>query len=181
MCGTCEGLVEFDVGRVISPSGRPYLQGMSGRLLRPLLFFGFVIVIGLLSLADRAPDLVKSEWSVVQRIGSIGERLVGLDIIDRGDIPLAFDTVGHLALWGIAGVLAYIAFGRRTSPWFLMISLITLSAGVELGQGFLSATRRPQVTDLIANSIGVAVGVALAAVVWSTISVFGRLTRTLTR
>jgi len=154
---------------------------MSGRFVRPLLFFGFLIAIGLLSLADRAPDLVKGVWSVVQRVGSFGERLIGLDVVDRGDVPLAFDTLGHLALWSIAGMLAYAAFGRRTTRSFMIVSLITLSAGVELGQGYLSSTRRPEVADLLANSIGITTGVLVASFVWWLSSLFGRLGRTLTQ
>lgn len=154
---------------------------MSGRLLRPFLFFGFLVAIGLLSLADRAPGLVKGVWLIVQRIGSFGERFLGVDLIDRGDIPLAFDTLGHLVLWGIAGVLAYSAFGRRTSASFLIVSLTTLSAGVEVGQGLLSSTRRPEITDLIANGVGVTLGVFLAFAVFSTIGLFGRISSNLTR
>lgn len=154
---------------------------MSGRLLRPLLFFAFLIAIGLLSLADRAPGLVKDAWSIVRRLGSFGEGLLGVDVIDRGDIPLAFDTLGHLVLWSIAGVLAYTAFGRRTSASFLIVSLTTLSAGVEVGQGLLSSTRRPEFTDLIANGIGVTLGVLLALAVFSTIGLFGRFSSSLTR
>ena len=154
---------------------------MSGRFVRPLLFFGFLIAIGLLSLADRAPDMVKGVWVIVRRIGSFGERLFGLDVVDRGDIPLAFDTLGHLALWSIAGMLAYAAFGRRTSRSFLIVSLITLSAGVEVGQGFLSRTRKPSISDLVANTIGVTTGVLLAAFVFWTVSLFGRKSRSLTQ
>lgn len=154
---------------------------MSGRFVRPLLFFGFLVAIGLLSFADRASDMVKAVWSIVQRIGSFGERLLGLDVVDRGDIPFAFDTIGHLVLWSIAGMLAFAAFGRRTSRSFLIVSLFTLSAGVEIGQRFLSSTRQPQVSDLVANGIGVTVGVTIAAFVWWMTSLFGRKTRSLTR
>lgn len=154
---------------------------MSGRFLRPLLFFGFLATIGLLSLADRAPDLVKTGWTGVQEIGSSIEQRVGVDVVDRSDIPLAFDTLGHLALWAVAGGLAYLAFGHRTSPWFLMVSLFTLSAGVEVGQRFLSATRKPDVVDLAANGVGIAFGLVVAMGVLSVTGLFGRLTNSLTR
>lgn len=154
---------------------------MSGRFLRPVLFFGFLVAIGLLSFADRASDMVKGVWDVIRRIGSFGERLVGFDVVDRGDIPFAFDTLGHLTLWSIAGMLAYAAFGRRTSRSFLIVSLITLSAGVEIGQRFLSSTRRPQVSDLIANSVGVTTGVLVAAFVFWLASLFGGKSRSLTQ
>jgi len=154
---------------------------MSGRFLRPLVFFGFLVAIGLLSFADRASGLVKGVWATVRRFGSFGERLFGLDVVDRGDIPLAFDTLGHLALWSIAGMLAYSAFGRRTTRSFLIVSLVTLSAGVEVGQGFLSSTRQPQLSDLAANGVGVAVGVSIASMVWWMTGLFGGKTRSLTQ
>lgn len=162
-----------------------YVSIVPGRVLRPLVFFSFLMAIGLLSLADRAPDAVKSVWSIVQRIGSSAERVLGLDVIDRGDIPFAFDTLGHLILWSIAGALAFLAFGRRTSMGFLIVSLVTLSAGVELGQGFLSSTRRPELADLLANTVGVMAGVLCAALVLSTFAMVAKagagLRRTLTR
>lgn len=154
---------------------------MSRRSLRPLIFFGFLVAIGLLSFADRANDVVKNGWSVVQRGGSFVERLIGFDLVDRGDIPLAFDTLGHLVLWSTAGVLAYGAFGRRTTRSFLIVSLITLSAGVEIGQRFLSSTRRPEISDLLANAVGITAGVLLASFVWWLTGLFGRMTRNLTQ
>jgi hypothetical protein len=152
---------------------------MSGRHLRSLTFVAFLIGIGVLSLADRAPSATKAALGVGQRAGSFGERAIGLDLIDRGDVPFAFDTVGHLVLWAGAGILAYAAFGGRASASFIVISLITVSGGVELGQGWLSSTRRPELTDLIANGIGVVIGVVGASILWGGISLFGRLTRSL--
>ncbi len=158
----------------------PYLVVMSGRLLRSLVFFMFLAGVGVLSLADRAPGAAERAVDFGQRAGSFGERSVGLDLIDRGDVPFAFDTVGHFVLWAGAGVLGYVAFGRRTSATFITVSLITLSAGVEVGQGLLSSTRHPGLTDLIANAVGVSVGVGVAVFVWAMSRQFGRLTRTLT-
>jgi len=157
----------------------PYLADMSGRRLRTFVFFAFLAGIGVLSLADRAPNAVKSALGVGQRVGSVGERTVGLDLLDRGDIPLAFDTVGHLVLWAVAGALASATFGRRTSRSFIIVMLITLSASVELGQGLLSATRRPELTDLVANGVGICIGVGAASAAWIVTSLFGRLSRNL--
>ena len=153
---------------------------MSGRRLRTFVFFAFLSVIAVLSLADRAPDAAERVVDFGQRAGSFGERVVGIDLIDRGDVPLAFDTVGHLALWAGAGVLGFSAFGRRTSVSFIVVSLITLSAGVEIGQGLLTSTRRPELMDLAANGVGVVIGVGAAVVVWRVITLFGKLGRNLT-
>lgn len=156
-----------------------YLADMSGRRLRTSVFFAFLAVIGVLSLADRAPNAVKAGLGVGQRAGSVAERTIGFDLLDRGDIPLAFDTAGHLVLWAVAGALASVTFGRRTSRSFIIVALITLSASVELGQGLLSATRHPEVTDLVANGIGIGIGVGAVSAAWIVTSLFGKLSRNL--
>ena len=142
-------------------------------------------MVGVLSLADRAPRLVKATLRVGQSIGSRVEHRLGVDWLDRGDIPFAFDTIGHLVLWAIAAFLAYIAFGPgdrrgRTSTSFLVVALITLSAGVEVGQGLLSSSRHPEMLDLIANSVGVALGTLVAISVSAVIGLFGAVARSLT-
>lgn len=154
---------------------------MRSRFVRPLLFFAFLAAVGVVSLADRAPGMVASAWQAVRRVGSFAEQTAGLDLIDRGDIPFAMDTIGHLVLWSIAGGLAYLAFGRRTSVGFLIVSLITLSAGVEVGQGLLSSTRHPEIRDLVANSVGVTFGVLSVAALFAVIGVFGRISSSLIR
>ncbi len=153
---------------------------MISRLLRSALFFGFLAVIGILSLADRAPGLVKGSWSVTQHVGSRLEQMLGFDVIDRGDVPFAFDTIGHLALWAIAGALAYAAFGRSRSLLLIAAVLVAISAAVEVGQGMLSSTRSPQLMDLLANTVGVGAGLAVAVSTFAVIGLFGRLTRSLT-
>ncbi len=157
----------------------PSVASVHSRAIRSAVFFGFLAVIGLLSMADRAPGLVKGAWGVVRRAGSRIERLVGLDLIDRGDVPFAFDTIGHLLLWSIAGFLAYGAFSRTRSPWFIGVMLLAMSAVVEVGQGVLSSTRRPEWSDLAANAVGVGFGVAVAVCAFTLIGLFGRLTRSL--
>ena len=179
MCGSCE------ISAVVRPCAaepgrnRSTLNIVQSRLFRPALFFGFLVVIALLSLADRAPGLVKGAWRVTQHIGSRIERMAGFDLIDRGDVPFAFDTIGHLILWAFAGFLAYAAFGRSRSLVALAVALVTASAAVEVGQGLLTSTRRPQVTDLLANAVGVSAGLAVAVLTFALISLFGRLTRSL--
>lgn len=151
---------------------------MFGRLTRWALL-GFLGLVAVLSFADRAPSgtrelLGRGRWVVAR-----AEQRLGVDWVDRSDIPFAFDTMGHLALWAIAGFLATVAFERRVSPAFIALSLASLSAGIEIGQGVLSATRRPEVHDLVANVIGIGLGTAIALSVWTVVGLFGRLARSL--
>lgn len=152
---------------------------MPSRLVRPALFFAFLAVIAVLSLADRAPALVVGSWRVIQHVGSRIEQVAGFDVIDRGDVPLAMDTLGHLFLWAVAGFLAYAAFGRARSAAFIVMTLVGISGAVEVGQGLLTATRRPQLSDMLANGVGVGAGVAIAVSTFAVISLFGRLSRSL--
>lgn len=151
---------------------------MLGRLTR-LVFLGFLGVIAVLSLADRAPSGTRALMRRGRSVLAEGEQRFGVDWIDRSDVPLAFDTMGHIALWAIAGFLATLAFRRRVGPLFIVVSLSVLSAGIEVGQGLLSTTRRPEFGDLVANVFGSALGTAVALLVWAAIGMFGRLTRSL--
>lgn len=151
---------------------------MPSRALRFMLF-GFLGFIGLVSLADRAPGRIDRWLDAGQRLGSRGEQRLGIDLIDRGDIPFASETVGHLVLWAVATLLACGAFGRLSRLPVIAISLFALSAALEVGQGLLSSTRNPQVHDLVANTVGIAVGLAVAVSAWALAGLFGRLTRSL--
>ena len=117
---------------------------------------------------------------MTQHVGSRIERIVGFDVVDRGDVPFAFDTIGHVALWAIAGALAYAAFGRSRPPVLIAAVLLAVSAAVEVGQGVLSSTRSPELMDVVANAVGLGIGLAAAVVTFAVIGLFGRLTRSLT-
>ncbi len=118
---------------------------------------------------------------MTQHVGSRLEGTLGFDVVDRADVPFAFDTIGHLGLWAIAGILAYIAFGQKRSLVLIAAVLVAISAAVEAGQGLLSSTRTPELMDLLANAVGVGVGLAVAVSTFAVIGLFGRLTRSLTR
>ena len=154
---------------------------MSGRLFRSLLFIACLLVVALLSFADRAPGLVERALDRVQRIGSRGEHLLGVDWFDRGDIPFGWDVVGHAVLWAVVAFLAHLVFRSRVPSVFVALALVTLSAGVEVGQGLLSATRSPEMLDLIANAMGVGIGTSLAMIVCGLVGLLGGMARSLAR
>ncbi len=109
-----------------------------------------------LSFSDRAPGLafVRVRW-----FGRMAEARSGLDLLDRSDIPLASDSVGHFLMWGLAGFLGWFAIGRRDSGLFLIAGLGAISAGVEYAQPLLSSTRSTSLEDLVANIMGITLGV----------------------
>ena len=134
-------------------------------LLRWALFSTFLIGVGLLSLADRAPGRVVDELRRVRAVGQRVEYRLGIDWVDRGDIPLAWDTAGHIVLWSVAAMLGFLALHGRVGVVVLALALLTLSAAVEVGQAFLSSSRSPELTDLMANGAGIALGIVMASIV----------------
>lgn len=144
------------------------------RWLPATAFTGLAGAVGVLSFADRAPGTTQA---ILRRVRSVGQRVEqrsGYDLIDRGDVPVAFDTAGHLVLWFLAGLIGWWAFHRRTTPAFLALCLFTVSAGIEVGQSYLSTSRSPDIFDLVANGAGIALGVALAVAIGSAVGAIGR-------
>ena len=145
------------------------------------VFVGFFGVLGVLSLADRAPDRVETGLRAGRDIGRRGERTFGFDLVDRSDIPLAWDTAGHIVLWFVAAVLATTAFGRRVPTWVIAAVLFIGSAAVEIAQGWLSFSREPSLSDLAANGAGVVAGVTIVVFASRLAHRFGRVRPSLRR
>ncbi len=119
-------------------------------------FLGFALVVAGLSFSDRAPGFTSARGLWFARAV---EAQAGMDLISRGDIPWRFDAVGHFLMWSLAGLLGWFAIGRRDSGLFLIASLSAISAGVEFVQPILSSSRASSYQDLIANVLGITLGV----------------------
>lgn len=137
--------------------------GRLGRTTRFIVFTGFLMALGVLSFADRAPDQARGGLRASRDIGRWGERATGIDVFDLSDIPLEWDTVGHVLMWFAAAILASAAFGRLLRHATIGFLLVSLSAGIEIGQHFLSSSRSPTLSDLIANIVGVVAGLTCVA------------------
>lgn len=145
----------------------------STRRTMPLIAVGatcFAVVVAGLSLSDRAPGFLR-HW--MKRVGRAGESRSGFDFFDRADIPYEFDQVGHFFLWGLAGLLAWFALGRKVSGPLIVVGLAAVSAGVEFVQPILSSTRAASRGDLQANVLGIVLGVTAAWLVVSSYRAFG--------
>ncbi len=134
----------------------------------------FLAGVGLLSLSDRAPGYsvvgLRRGRSLVRSI----EARSGHNWLDRSDIPLAWDTAGHLALWAVAGLLTWAALGRRLGAPFIIVGLISLSAGIEVAQVLLSSTRMAELSDVAANGAGVTLGVLCAMAIGRVVDLSAR-------
>lgn len=122
-----------------------------------------VVIVG--SLSDRAPGAVERLVEKVQRKGAVLEERLGVDVVDLGDAPIGLWSAGHLLLWCVVGVVAYAAVGDRVRAVLLAVGLVAASFGAEVAQVLVTTHRAMQLSDMIANTVGVVLGVGGAAVV----------------
>jgi len=90
------------------------------------------------------------------------------------DIPSGYSVYGHLGEYCILGVLVMLAVRRTWPDWRLRAPALALAIASAYGvtdelHQFLSPGRTPDPTDWAADTIGAAVGIALALAVlaWS--------------
>lgn len=151
------------------------------RIVRPLAALGamagFVFTALVLLWSDRAGQLSSHGAWFVTRIGRRAEAIFGIDVIDRSDIPVAFDQLGHMALWFL-GMVIFGWVGRRHVPLWLTATLVAgASLLSEAGQAFASTSRDTSITDAFANLAGVGLGVAALTTVLSVQVLFAAVSR----
>jgi VanZ family protein len=88
-----------------------------------------------------------------------------LAALHRGGMPDWFDYrliefTANVALFVPFGILAAFAVGRR-QVWLAVLTGVGVSVAVELGQWLLLPERFPSALDVLANTIGTLIGVAL--------------------
>jgi len=121
-----------------------------------------VAILGL-SFADRAPWAVERFLDAVLIAASQLEERLGVDWLDRSDVPLSYDLLGHMALWSAAAFVGWFSLNGRLRPLPFALGLILVSGVVEIGQAFLTRSRSTSVEDFAANIVGVAIGLMIAA------------------
>ena len=105
--------------------------------------------------SDRAPALFDHTVNVVTETGRFVERLYGVDIADRSDVPGTADQIGHTVLWGSGMLLIGWIFHRRVPVLFTAIFVFGISLIFEAGQPLLSSSRSLDPSDAVANSVGI--------------------------
>ena len=124
----------------------------------------FFAVVAAVSLGDRAPGLTQQLWRRVRAAGHAVEVRFDADLLDRSDVPFEYDTVGHFALYLIAGALSYFALQGRLGVITIIVLVAGFSGAIEVAQPLLSSTRDMQAKDFVVNVVGVLVGVGVAAI-----------------
>jgi len=153
------------------PDSSPTIIAVSTTTAQRILAFAavlaFCVVAVVLLLADRSGSLVGSAESLIVDTGQTTERALQIDVLDRSDIPGSVEQFGHALLWG-TGMLLFGWILRARLP-LLLTALFVAGASVivETAQPVLSATRRFESSDAMANFFGIGVAVVfLAVAIW---------------
>ena len=142
------------------PAHRPPL-GL--RVVIGLLAFGAALFNVGLMLSDRAPSVMKrifGDFAV-----RLSDRLNGserLGTLADGRTP-ENDQIVHIGVWAVAMVLVGLAVWRWASLVIAAVVVFAASIFIEVGQGRYSSTRAVERSDVLANGMGVALGVVAAA------------------
>lgn len=77
-------------------------------------------------------------------------------------VPAGGDKVQHLLGYGLLAAIAVQVFATRGALLRAALALVLLGGLLELAQGLLTSTRAMDPLDALANTLGVAIGMATA-------------------
>jgi VanZ family protein len=75
-------------------------------------------------------------------------------------VPPGGDKVEHLGGYALLAAAAVQLFAGRRARWRAALGLVVLGVALEVAQGLFTATRQMDAADALANSLGVAIGMA---------------------
>ena len=136
------------------------------RLLAGLLGLAASLFAVALMLSDRAPGLVDQVFGdATQRLWDRVDASGRADFVTADRVPES-DNLVHIAVWAIVMLLV----GATVWSWRWLLAatpiVIGLSAVVEVGQGRWADTRTVEGSDVVANGLGVVLGVTAAALLY---------------
>lgn len=146
------------------------------------LFIGLIAVAALvfnvaLMISDRAPAITRRAFGgFAQRLA---DRLDRTSAIEARDLP-GNDAIVHIGVWSVAAFLVMLTVWRWSALIPVAIAVFGASVAVEFGQGRYSSSRAVEFSDIMANAVGVGVGIAAAGFCmlgWSAVSRAVRETR----
>jgi hypothetical protein len=144
----------------LGPGGRPF-RGL--RVLPLLLSVAALAANAVILLSDRAPGLFRR---LSARIDAGVHRAAGAAGVDvpGGGLPAPqsdFDI--HVLIWGVAALLLGLAAWSWLSLLMAGSMVFASSVVLEMAQGAYSRTRSVELSDIVANGLGVVVGTCLVA------------------
>ena len=127
-----------------------------------------VVSIVALMLSDRAPRLLRDVFGdAAERLSERIDASARLPSTDR--LPES-DFLVHIGLWAVAAVLVGWTVWSWRGLLLGALTMLAVSMLVEAAQGTYSETRKVEVSDVIANALGVGLGATVAAacyLLWS--------------
>lgn len=130
-------------------------------------------------LSDRAPGLTRQIFGdFAVRLSDRLDRSERLGPLTEGRNP-GNDAIVHIGVWAVAMVLLGLAIWRWAPMILASVLLFVASVFVEIGQGRYSSTRAVELSDVVANGVGIGLGIAACVgcyVAWSALAaIFNRL------
>lgn len=168
--GSPHGRIGVTAPRV-SPSSRPPV-GL--RALFGMVGLAAIVFNASLMLSDRAPGLLRRVFG--DAVTRLSARIDANARIPAEQLPES-DAVVHIAVWAAAALLVGLTIWTWRGLLIGALAVLATSAVVEIAQGVYTSSRAVERSDVIANTIGVALGMLLAAVayvLWSVGAALGR-------
>jgi VanZ family protein len=156
-------------------TARPVRRPSIGlRALFGVLGLGVVLFNVALMLSDRAPGLLQRLFG--DAVVRLSDRIDASGRIPADQLPES-DTIVHVTVWAVATALVALTIWTWRGLVVTAGAMLAISAVVEIAQGLYSSTRATEASDAFANTIGVALGVLVAAcayLAWSLVAALGR-------
>jgi hypothetical protein len=156
--------------RRVGPQHRP---PPAARALFALLGLGAIMFAAALMLSDRAPSMLRRAF------GDTAHRLwERIDASDRAALPTSADLPEtdffvHVLVWSLVVALVAMAVWTWRGLAVAATGVFASSVVIELAQGRLSDTRSVESNDVLANALGVGIGVGTVAglfLLWSAVA-----------
>lgn len=118
----------------------------------------FLCCAAALSMSDRMPYLWRAVLVRGIGLGAAIERGLAIDLIDRSDVGLSADQIGHLVLWASGMFTIGLVTRKRFEAASVAVALFMTSLALEVGQSLLTTSRSMSIEDAVANAGGIMAG-----------------------
>ena len=129
------------------------------RVLVGLVGVASVVFNVAIMLSDRAPGFLR--------------RIFGDAVVRLSEQLPETDAIVHITVWAAATALVALTIWTWRGLVVAALTMLVVSAAVEVGQGVYSSTRKVEIGDALANAAGVTIGATAAAaayLVWSAVA-----------
>ena len=140
------------------------------RVLVGLVGVASVVFNVAIMLSDRAPGFLRRIFG--DAVVRLSERIDANGRLPAEQLPET-DAIVHITVWAAATALVALTIWTWRGLVVAALTMLVVSAAVEVGQGVYSSTRKVEIGDALANAAGVTIGATAAAaayLVWSAVA-----------